>query len=85
MSGSPILSKAGATIGVACTSVNDGLEGGPNPRLMANLPDGHNANRPRKSAPRLGLLFIPLVFAEIMVATGPTRILRLAFARPGRI
>jgi hypothetical protein len=38
MSGSPILSKAGATIGVACTSVNDGLEGGPNPRLMANLP-----------------------------------------------
>jgi hypothetical protein len=28
----------------------------------------------------LGLLFIPLVFAEIMVATGPTRILRLAFA-----
>jgi len=29
---------------------------------------------------RLGLLFIPLVFAEIMVATGPTRILRLAFA-----
>jgi len=31
---------------------------------------------------RLGLLFIPLVFAEIMVATGPSRILRLAFARP---
>ena len=30
---------------------------------------------------RLGLLFIPLVFAEIMVATGPSRILRLAFAR----
>ena len=34
---------------------------------------------------RLGLLFIPLVFAEIMVATGPTRILRLAFARLGRM
>ena len=26
---------------------------------------------------RLGLLFIPLVFAEIMVATGPTKFLGL--------
>jgi hypothetical protein len=31
MSGSPILSKAGAAIGVVSTSVNSGREGGPNP------------------------------------------------------
>ena len=36
MSGSPILSKAGTAIGVACYS--RGHEGGPNPCLTTNLP-----------------------------------------------
>jgi hypothetical protein len=48
MSGSPILSKEGTAIGLVCLgthSVSDGepltakdIEGGPNPRLMGNLP-----------------------------------------------
>jgi trypsin-like peptidase len=43
MSGSPILSKAGTAIGVVCISKErlpnvEGNEGGPNPRLTANLP-----------------------------------------------
>src|SRR5262245_9281897 len=38
MSGSPIMSKAGAAIGVVCNSRQTGHEGGPNPRLAAHLP-----------------------------------------------
>ena len=42
MSGSPILDEAGAAIGILCCSGGIGsdphTEGGPNPRLVANLP-----------------------------------------------
>jgi hypothetical protein len=42
MSGSPIISKNGAAIGIVCLSAGSSkerhTEGGPNPRLMGNLP-----------------------------------------------
>jgi len=39
MSGSPIVTEIGTAIGVVCTAAAP-WEGGPNPRLSHNLPDG---------------------------------------------